>query len=236
MTIAEADYRVYRFMADTESLLLIKTLPKGSKGIFGISHPVLIGTADGAAMFMDKIMYRYVEAADQWSSTKAEEYIELHQQLDGYVSGIPHSSWSGTKAAQFSADDGYTWTALEEKVGLLGSSQAPTYRFKDGEFIRTGEGVDVNFFKDSEVKDQVPVLSTTDNGVNWTPIGAVPRGCTTMAVEASTDGLIYVLCSDGGTFSSKDRGRTWSLSLPSRTPDFDAFPGQLKIRYERDTD
>jgi hypothetical protein len=234
MTFADDEYQIRQYVADTESLSLLKSLPKGSEGLFGMSSAVLVGTTDGVAVFMDKIVHRYDEVTKQWSSAEADEFITLYRQLDGYISGIPHSSWSGAKPLLYSADDGNTWTALQEKSSIFGASRSPTYRFGDGELIRTGEDVDINFFKKSIAKNEVPVLSTTDDGVNWTPVGTVRRGCITIVVEASTDELLHILCTDGGTLSSQDRGRTWRQSLEPRIPDFDDFPGVLKLRYTRD--
>ena len=133
---------------------------------------------------------------------------------------------------QYSADSGISWTEIEDKSGLFGASREPTYRFSDSEFIRTGEDVDINFWKDSEVLDEVPVLSSTDHGLSWTPVSSVPRGCVTIAVESSTDEVVHVLCNNGGVMSSKDRGRTWSQSFAPRIPDFDRFPDALKFRFK----
>ena len=236
-------YGIYRFDVDSRSLVLLRDLHKKKLGfiergyiayIEDIRHPNLIGTAQGVAAYFDKLVYRYVEATEAWSEAEALEFNTMYEQRDGYISGTPYSSWSGTMPLQYSADGGANWTEIEDKSGLFGASREPTYRFSDGEFIRTGEDVDINFWKDSEVLDEVPVLSSSDHGLSWEPVGSVPRGCVTIAVESSTDELLHLLCNNGGVMSTDDRGRTWWQSFAPRIPDFDAFPGQLRVRYQRE--
>ena len=132
---------------------------------------------------------------------------------------------------QYSNDSGITWVETKEKSGLLSSWSEPTYRFSDGEFIRNGEDIDAGFFKSTVVLEEVPILSSQDDGLNWEPVGSVPRGCIRIAAEASTDSLVLMQCTDGGIVSSSDRGRTWQPYLEPRLPDFNAFPANFRIRY-----
>ena len=116
---------------------------------------------------------------------------------------------------------------------LMSSWKEPTYRFADGEYIRTGEDSDTTLWKGNVVLDEVPVLLSQDNGATWTPVGTVPRGCVAIAAEASTDELVLIMCTDGGMMSSSDRGNTWQQYLAPRLPNFDVFPDGLKVRYDQ---
>ena len=243
LSLTNDGYGIYQYDVDKGSLSFLKKLHKKKIGFIergyiayveDIRHPNLIGTPEGIAIYFDKLVFRYDEQADQWSESEALEFNTMYQQRDGYITGTPYSSWSGTMPLRYSADGGLNWTESDETGGIFGggASQEPTYRFSDGEFIRTGEDVDINFWTESEVLDEVPILSSTDNGVNWAPVGSIPRGCVTIAVESSRDELVHILCNNGAAISSTDRGRSWSESFAPRIPDFETFPGALKLRYQ----
>lgn len=235
-------YDIYRYDGLNESLSLSKSLPKKKIGFIergylayseDIRHPVLVGMPNGVAVYFEGAVYRYDESTGQWSESDAPEFDAIFRQTDGYLSGIPYSSWSGTMPPRYSANNGISWTETEEKGGLMSAWTEPTYRFADGEYIRTGEDSDTTLWKGNVVLDEIPVLLSQDNGATWTPVGTVPRGCVAIAAEASTDELVLIMCTDGGMMSSSDRGNTWQQYLAPRLPDFDAFPAGLKVRYDQ---
>ena len=240
VTFAETEYEIFRFNITNDSLTPLKSIPKKIRGAFaeayniGISTPHAIGTSAGLAVFMDKLVHRYDEATGEWSTDSATEFRSLYQQLDGTILGIPYSGWSGAKPLQYSTDNGFTWTTVAEKTGVFtGASRVPNYRFSDGEVLRTGKDADIRLFK-VEAKDQIAILSTTDDGATWTTVGSVPQGCSSLATEASRDELVYILCSNGAVLASQDRGRSWEESLAPRIPNFDDFPPGLKVRFQRE--
>ncbi|MBT8082315.1 MAG: hypothetical protein KJP08_00635 [Gammaproteobacteria bacterium] len=241
--LAPDGYAVYQYQPAADSLVSIKAFPPKKIGFFEqgydmyaeeLRHPILLGTPEGITVFFEKFAYRYDESADQWSESESVEFSTMHQQADGVVSGIPHSSWSGTNPPRYSMDNGNSWQETEEKGGIFSWWKVPTYRFANGEFLRTGEDTDFSLWKGYTALDDVPVLLSQDNGVSWAPVGSVPRGCITIAPEVSTDELLYILCTDGSTLSSSDRGVSWRPSSSKRIPEFDEFPGALKIRYNRE--
>lgn len=241
--VAPDGYTVYRYRPGDDSLVSIKSFPPKKIGFFEqgydtyaeeLRHPNLLGTPAGVAVFFEKVVYRYDESTDQWSESESVEFDTMHRQADGVVSGIPWSSWSGTMPPRYSTDDGRSWQETDEKGGLLTSWKVPTYRFANGNLIRTGDDADFSLWKGYTAVDEVPVLLSQDNGANWVPVGSVPRGCTMLAPEVSADELLYILCTDGSTLSSADRGATWQQSSPKRIPEFDEFPGALKIRFNRE--
>ena len=221
VTLAIDAYHIYRFDAATESLTLLKTLPKREPGIWGteLSPPASIGTSDGLAVFMDHKAHRYDEASGRWSEGDALEYLALFEQRDGQVLGVPYySSGGGARPMQHSADDGRHWSAPIKEPASFGAGWKPTYRFADGELIRTGQDEQFRFSSFTwEMTDSVPFLSTTDAGVTWTAVGTAPAGCVDLAVEASSDDRVHILCIDGRIVSSVDRGT--QLDRLERLPD-----------------
>ena len=234
-------YSIYRYNPSDDSLTRLRDFPpKEGQGSVNYNedvrhpHPILLGTPEGVAVYFEEFVHRYDGSADRWSTSDSLMFFAIDKQADGYLTGIPYSHSSGTLAPRYSSDQGLTWVRTREKGGMLESWLTPTFRFSNGEFIRTGDDVDVRIFRESKVLEKVPVLLSTDYGLNWDTVGHVPRGCLYMAPEASTDDRLYILCNNGGTLTSEDRGRTWQPSSPRRIPDFESFPEGLKVRYDRE--
>lgn len=232
-------YEVHHFSPESRSTSWLKTLPKLTEGFLqvGLSRPAVISTAYGIAVYIDQQVHRYNEAAGSWSVAEAEEFSTLHEQLNGTIAGIPYSAWTGTKPLRYSEDGGRTWSAVREEGNIfIGPVKRPSYRFTDGEIIRPGEDQHFHWLRlDYEVSDSAPVLSTMDDGISWTTVGSVPPGCADIAVEASHDDGVYILCEDGRLLVSDDRGRNWGEAQGVRAvPGFVDFPAELKVRFSQD--
>ena len=236
-------YEIHQFAPSSRSISLLKAFPKLTTGLLQQVErpgPAVLGTKNGIAIFVDKQVHRFHEASASWSTDDAVEFHALHKQPNGSVTGIPYGALTGAKPMQYSEDGGLTWNATQAEGGLLAHlvHKKPSYRFADGEIIRPGRDERFRWRTGIfEMSDAAPIMSTADDGATWEEIGSVPPGCLDMAVEASTDDRVHILCDDGRLIVSDDRGRSWQDAQGGReVPEFEDFPAPLKFRFERETE
>jgi photosystem II stability/assembly factor-like uncharacterized protein len=92
-----------------------------------------------------------------------------------------------------SADDGATWSSVQQEEGELWSVIAdPKGTLTAG----AGDGV---------------ILRSADDGKSWSSQRSGVT-CHTMALAATPDGVLLAACDEGSIVRSEDRGVTWSLA------------------------
>ena len=235
-------YEIHQYQPANHSVSLLKVLPKQYM-FWGMrmTRPAVIGTTNGIAAFINREAHRFDEASSSWSTQSASEFYGVYEQPNGSVSGMPQSWMTGIGSISYSEDEGRTWNASKAEdpfqFNWQGSSPyRPSYRFADGEIIQTAQDIRLRFSwmegSDFETRDSAAVLSTTDDGVSWANVGSVPTSCLDIAVEASTDEAVHILCDDGRVIVSIDRGRNWQeVQREWEVPNLEDFPAPLKVRF-----
>lgn len=132
--------------------------------------------------------------------------------------------------AAFTRDGGVTWTfstpILDPDITMLGNIQPAFAQRKNGEILA--------FMRDNGLPKQVRCATSTDNGMNWSPVlvTGIPNPGSSVDVEVLSSGNWTLVCNDTlegrhklTAYLSEDEGRSWKWSrvIEEASPDGGSF-------------